>query len=82
MLKLYEPLGQTKAGPLITPGTVGVLLMLMVFVGLLYPQLIDAYTLNVPLVQPGRKLTVTLVDVPVKVLVPPLIVAAPVIVQV
>ena len=48
----------------------------------LYPQLRDAYTLSVPLVQPARKFNVILADAVVNVLVPPLMVALPVMVQV
>jgi hypothetical protein len=57
-------------------------MIVMVFVGPLYPQLIEPYTLNVPLVQPARKFTFTVVAVVVRVEPPPLIVAAPVIVHV
>ena len=57
-------------------------MIVMVFVGPLYPQLIEPYTLSVPLVQPERKFTVTDVEVVVSVVPPPLMVAAPVTVHV
>jgi hypothetical protein len=57
-------------------------MIVIVFVGPLYPQFIDPYTLSVPLVHPARKFTFTDVDVVVSVVPPPLIVAAPVTVHV
>jgi hypothetical protein len=64
------------------PGIEGVLLILIVRGALLYPQLKEAYTLSVPLVHPARKFTVALGEAEVKVAVPPLMVALPVMVQV
>ena len=81
-LNVAELLGQTKAGPLMVPGNEGVLLIVNVRTVLLYPQFREAYTLNVPLVQPARKFTVTLLDGVVTVFVPPLMVALPVMVHV
>ena len=57
-------------------------MMVMVFVGPLYPQFIEPYTLSVPEVHPERKFTVTLVEFVVSVVPPPLMFAAPVTVQV
>ena len=57
-------------------------MIVMVFAGPLYPQFIEPYTLSVPLVHPERKFTFTVVEVVVRVVPPPLMVAAPVTVQV
>jgi len=64
------------------PGTAGVLLIASVRAALLYPQFREAYTLNVPVVHPGRKFTLIEFEAVVNVLVPPLMFALPVIVQV
>jgi hypothetical protein len=64
------------------PGCPGVLLMAIVRDVLLNPQLSEAYTLKVPLVKPARKFTEILVEAVVTVLLPPLMVALPVMVQV
>ena len=64
------------------PGTAGVLLIARLRAALLNPQVNEAYTLNVPVLHPGRKFTVTLFEAVVIVFVPPLIVALPVTVHV
>ena len=64
------------------PGTAGVLLIARLRAALLNPQVNEAYTLKVPVLQPGRKFNVTLFEGVVIVFVPPLIVALPVTVQV
>ena len=69
-------------GPLMMPGIPGVLLMARLRTALLNPQFREEYTLKVPVLHPARKFTVTLFEVVVSVLVPPLIVALPVTVHV
>jgi len=64
------------------PGTAGVLLIARLRAALLNPQFNDVYTLNVPVLHPARKFTVTLFEVVVIVFVPPLMVALPVTVHV
>ena len=74
--------GHTYEGPVMLPGILGVLLRESVRGVLLNPQLSDAYTLKVPLMNPAPKFTVTAVLVVVRVLPPPLMVAPPVTLQV
>jgi hypothetical protein len=77
-----DPEGHTLPGPFMIPGVAGVLLNVMLLTELVNPQFKEAYTLNDPLVQPARKLTVTLGEAEVNVAPPPLMVAFPVTVHV
>ena len=64
------------------PGTPGVLLIASVRAALLNPQFREAYTLSVPVVHPARKFAVMELEAVVMVLLPPLMVALPLMVHV
>ena len=80
--KEAEAPGQTYEAPEMIPGCTGVLEMARLRTVLLKPQFREAYTLRFPEFQPAGKFTVMLVEAVVSVLVPPLMVAPPVTVQV